>query len=232
MVYGLGDYIKMKKMICFVLLMCFCLSMAACGASSNASAASDKSSASPAASAVAPSAAPTDAPAAPTPAPTPEVSDLQPIVDSLNAEEVAQRTEDDPSIGVFEVAKVENTINYKFAMHIFQYVIMMAEMGDTESTGAYNRLLDSLPALESSLENALRESVPELNVDVLLMVDEYSDEVAAVVHDGQIIYDLVNGVGTAPTGIEPILESEELTPEEQERLDAVLQDMFNGTPAN
>lgn len=212
----------MKKMICFVLLMCFCLSMAACGASNNASAASDKSSASPAASAVAPSAAPTDAPAAPTPAPTPEVSDLQPIVDSLNTEEVAQRTEDDPSIGVFEVAKAPNTINYKFAMNIFQYVIMMAEIGDAESLNAYNRLLDSLPALENSLENALRESVPELNVDVLLMVDEYSDEVTAVVHDGQIIYDLVNGVGTAPEGITPILEIEELPPEVQEKLNEML----------
>lgn len=212
----------MKKMICFVLLMCFCLSMAACGASNNASAASDKSSASPAASAVAPSAAPTDAPAAPTPAPTPEVSDLQPIVDSLNTEEVAQRTEDDPSIGVFEVAKAPNTINYKFAMNIFQYVIMMAEIGDAESLNAYNRLLDSLPALENSLENALRESVPELNVDVLLMVDEYSDEVTAVVHDGQIIYDLVNGVGTAPEGITPILEPEELSPEVQEKLNEML----------
>lgn len=212
----------MKKMICFVLLMCFCLSMAACGASNNASAASDKSSASPAASAVAPSAAPTDAPAAPTPAPTPEVSDLQPIVDSLNAEEVAQRTEDDPSIGVFEVAKAPNTINYKFAMNIFRYVIMMAEIGDAESLNAYNRLLDSLPALENSLENALRESVPELNVDVLLMVDEYSDEVTAVIHDGQIIYDLVNGVGTAPEGITPILEIEELPPEVQEKLNEML----------
>lgn len=214
----------MKKMICFVLLMCFCLSMAACGASNNASAASDKSSASPAASAVAPSAAPTDAAASPvpTPAPTPESYDYQPIVDSLNAEEVAQRTEDDPSIGVFEVAKAPNTINYKFAMNIFQYVIMMAEMGDAESLNAYNRLLDSLPALENSLENALRESVPELNVDVLLMVDEYSNEVTAVVHNGQIIYDLVNGVGTAPEGITPILEIEELPPEVQEKLNEML----------
>ena len=226
----------MKKMICFVLLMCFCLSMAACGASNNASAASDKSSASPAASAVAPSAAPTDAaapsdaPAAPTPAPTPEVSDLQPIVDSLNAEEVAQRTEDDPSIGVFEVAKAPNTINYKFAMNIFQYVIMMAEIGDAESLNAYNRLLDSLPALENSLENALRESVPELNVDVLLMVDEYSDEVTAVVHDGQIIYDLVNGVGTAPEGITPILEPEELPPVVQEKLNEMLSGESSAAP--
>lgn len=218
----------MKKMICFVLLMCFCLSMAACGASNNASAASDKSSASPAASAVTPSAlptdaaAPSDAPAAPTSAPTPVVSELQVIVDSLNEEEVAQRTEDDPSLGVFEVAKAENTINYKFAMEIFQYVILMAEAGDSESLNAYNRLLDSLPALENSLENALRESVPDLNVDVLLMTSEFSDEVVAVVHNGQIIYDLVNGVGTAPEGITSILAPEELPPEVQEKLNEML----------
>ena len=218
----------MKKMICFVLLMCFCMSMAACGASNNASAASDKSSASPVASEVAPSAAPTDAaapsaaPAAPTPSPVPVVSELQSIVDSLNEEEVAQRTEDDPSIGVFEVAKAPNTINYKFAMNIFQYVILMAEMGDAESLNAYNRLVDSLPPLEGSLENALRESIPDINVDVLLMVDEYSDEVAALVHNGQIIYDRVNGVGTAPEGITSILKAEDLPPEVQEKINEML----------
>ena len=233
----------MKKMICFVLLMCFCLSMAACGASNNASAASDKSSASPVASEVAPSAAPTDAaapsaapaapsaaPAAPTPSPVPVVSELQSIVDSLNEEEVAQRTEDDPSIGVFEVAKAPNTINYKFAMNIFQYVILMAEMGDAESLNAYNRLVDSLPPLEGSLENALRESIPDINVDVLLMVDEYSDEVAALVHNGQIIYDRVNGVGTAPEGITSILKAEDLPPEVQEKLNEMLSGETSAAP--
>ena len=51
------------------------------------------------------------------------------------------------------------------------------------------------------------------------MSDEYSDEVAAVVENGEIIYDLVNGVGTAPKGITPILEAEELPAEVQAKLD-------------
>lgn len=217
----------MKKMICFVLLMCFCVNMVACGASNNASAASGKSSASPAASAVSPSAAPTDAaapsaaPAAPTPAPTPEVPSLQVVVDSLNEEEVAQRTEDDPSIGIFEIGEGANTIIYKLAMSIFEYVILTAQAGVPESVNAYNRLVDSLPGLESSIENALRESLPELNVDIYLMLDEYSDMVVAVVRGGSIVFDLVNGVGTAPTGIKPIVEVGDLPPEIQAQIDEI-----------
>lgn len=204
----------MKRIVSLLLVLCFCVGLAACGKSS-------ASSASPSAAA-APTAAPASAaPAAaePTPEPVPTPVNLQPLVDDLNREEVAQRTADDPSVGVFEVADAENTINYKFAMSIFQYVIMMAQAGDTENLNAYNRLLDSLPALESSLENALRESQPDLNVVVVLMSDEYSDEVAAVVENGEIIYDLVNGVGTAPKGITPVLEAEDLPPEIQAQLD-------------
>ena len=210
----------MKRIVSLLLVLCFCVGLAACGKSS-ASSASPSAAAAPAATA-APAAAPESKPAAapeskPAPAPTPV--NLQPLVDDLNAEEVAQRTEDDPSVGVFEVASAENTINYKFAMHIFQYVIMMAQTGDAENLNAYNRLLDSLPSLEASLENALRESQPDLNVVVYLMSDEYSDEVAAVVENGEIVYDLVNGVGTAPKGITPILEAEELPAEVQAKLD-------------
>ena len=104
----------------------------------------------------------------------------------------------------------------------------MAEMGDAESLNAYNRLVDSLPPLEGSLENALRESIPDINVDVLLMVDEYSDEVAALVHNGQIIYDRVNGVGTAPKGITPILEPEELPADFQAKLDEYKDSLASG----
>lgn len=225
----------MKKLVSFVLLACFCLGLAACGSSSKVSATADSSSSSPVASSSAadPSAVP-EGSAAPapvsTPEPTPAAPDLQPLVDSLNEEEAAQRTEDDPAVGVFEVATAANTINYKFAMSIFQYVIMMAEYGDAESLNAYNRLLDSLPGLENSLENALRETVPDINVDVLLMVDEYSGEVAALVHGGSIIYDLVNGVGTAPTDVEPILVLEELPPEVQAQL-AEYAGLTSGEPA-
>ena len=127
----------MKRIVSLLLVLCFCVGLAACGKSSAASA-SPSAAAAPTASA-APAAAPESTPA---PAPTPV--NLQPLVDDLNAEEVAQRTEDDPSVGVFEVASEENTINYKFAMHIFQYVIMMAQAGDAENLNAYNRLLDSV----------------------------------------------------------------------------------------
>ena len=201
----------MKRIVSLLLVLCFCVGLAACGKSS-ASSSSPSAAAAPAAPAAARES---------TPAPAPTPVNLQPLVDDLNAEEAAQRTEDDPSVGVFEVASAENTINYKFAMHIFQYVILMAQAGDAENLNAYNRLLDSLPALEVSLENALRESQPDLNVVVDLMSDEYSDEVTAVVENGEIIYDLVNGVGTAPKGITPILEAEELPAEVQEKLDAL-----------
>lgn len=202
----------MKRIVSLFLVLCFCFGLAACGKSS-ASSASPSAAAAP---------APTEAPAPtlePTPTPAPTPVNLQPLVDDLNAEELAQRTPDDPSVGVFEVASEENTINYKFAMNIFQYVIMMAETGDTENLNAYNRLLDSLPGLEHSLENALREATPGLNVVVVLMTDEYSDEVVAVAENGEIVYDLVNGVGTAPKGITSIIPPEELPPELQEKLD-------------
>jgi len=223
----------MKKYVSILLVLCLSLGLAACGASNKASAATPATAAAPAPSAeAAPASSAVPAPeatpaapaaevasAAPAPEATPDVSSLQPLVDSLNEEEIAQRTEDDPSMGVFEVGKEENTIIYKFAMHIFQYVIMMAESGDAENLNAYNRLLDSLPALENSLENALRESQPDLKVIVYLMTDEFSKEVAAVVENGEIIFDLVNGIGTAPTDVEPIVVMEDLPPEVQEQLD-------------
>lgn len=214
----------MKRIVSLFLVLCFCFGLAACGKSAAPSSASPSAdaaapAAAPAAAADAPAAAPAAAPAEPAPAPTPAKLDLQAMVDDLNAEEVAQRTEDDPSVGVFEVGSGENTIIYKFAMEIFQYVIMMAQGGDTESMNAYNRLLDSLPGLENSLENALHESSPEVNVVVYLMTDEFSTDVTAVVDNGEIVYDLVNGVGTAPADVQPIMEMEDLPPEIQAQLD-------------
>lgn len=212
----------MKRIVSLFLVLCFCFGLAACGKSASPSSASPNAAAdtaAPAAPAAASAAAPAAAPAEPAPAPAPAKPDLHAMVSDLNAEEVAQRTADDPSVGVFEVGSGENTIIYKFAMEIFQYVIMMAQGGDTESMNAYNRLLDSLPGLENSLENALHESSPEVNVVVYLMTDEFSTDVTAVVDNGEIIYDLVNGVGTAPTGVQPIMEMEELPPEIQAQLD-------------
>lgn len=211
----------MKRIVSLLLVLCFCVGMAACGKTA-ATSASPSAATAPAAPAEA------AAPAAePTPAPAPTPVNLQPLVDDLNAEEVAQRTADDPSVGMFEVASTENTINYKFAMQVFEYVIMMAQGGDAESLSAYNRLLDSLPGLEASLENALRESQPDLNIVVYLMADEFSDEVVAVVENGEIIYDLVNGVGTAPKGISPISE---LPPEMQQQLSDMKDSLVSENP--
>lgn len=204
----------MKKIVSLLLVLCFCFGLAACGKSAKDNAPSAS------APAAAPAEAPSEAPAAEAaPALAPEKTDLQQLVDELNAEEVAQRTDDDPSIGVFEVGKQENTIVYKFAMHIFQYVIMMAQGGDAENLNAYNRLLDSMPSLQVSLESALRESNPDVHVVVYLMTNEYSDEATAVIENGEITYDLVNGIGTAPVDATAVLTPEELPPEVQNQLE-------------
>ncbi len=188
----------MKKNISLILVFIICFCLAACGASASSKA--------PAESA-APSAAAETAPVpTATPEPTPEPVDLKPLVDSLNEAEISQRSEDDPSIGAFVLGTEENTIIYKIAMHIFQYVIMQAEAGEKENLAAYNQLVNSLPPVEVSMEESLRQANPELNIQLMLMFDEYSDTVAAVVDDGSIVYDLVNGVGTAPENVTPIIE--------------------------
>ena len=133
-----------------------------------------------------------------------ESEELRELVDALNEEELAQRTDDDPSIGIFECGSDKNTIYYKFAMKIFKYVIEYARNGDAESLEAYNRLLESLPSLESSLEKALQESRPGIDIIIILMVDEKSSDVAAVFNDGKILYNILNGAGTIPVGITPI----------------------------
>ena len=130
--------------------------------------------------------------------------DLRKFVDALNEEELAQRTNDDPSVGIFECGSDKNTIYYQFAMKSFKYVFESARNGDPESLNAYYQLLDSLPALESSLEKALRESMPEIKCKVILMVDSTSSNVAAIVEGGKIIYDTIDGKGTIPVGITPI----------------------------
>ena len=208
----------MKRIVSLFLVLCFCFGLVACGKSASPSSASPSAASDNASPAAAPAAA-AAAPAEPTPAPAPAKPSMQSLVDDLNAEEVAQRTEDDPSVGVFEVGSGENTIVYKFAMEIFRYVILMAQTGDQENLNAYNRLLESLPGLENSLENALHSSAPDVNVIVYLMMDEYSSDVTAVVDNGEITYDLVNGVGTAPAGVQPILDAGEIPPEVQAQID-------------
>ena len=212
----------MKKKISMILVLCICFCLTACGAAASKNAAAPT--AQPAAAETLAAAETPAAPAVPVPTATEAPSnqaELQSLVDFLNEEEAAQRTEEDPSVGIFELGKEPNTIIYKIAMQYFQYVVMMAQAGDQEHMSAYNRTVELLPPVEINLENALRESLPELNVVVYMMEDEYSSSVIAIVEDGEIIFDSVNGVGTAPTDVTPIINLDNLTPEEREEIENV-----------
>lgn len=215
----------MKRIVSLLLVLCFCVGLAACG-KSNASSASPSADASPAtpSGTAAPSAQPTAA-AAPSPKPV----SIQELVDALNAEELAQRTEDDPYIAVFEVGKEPNTIHYKLAMDYFQYVISTAMTGEAEFVDAYNRILNSIPPIENSLEGMIHETSPELNVVVIVMYDQLSSNAAAVIDNGGIIYDVVNGVGTEPTGLAPIVEPEELPDDVKQQLEEYAAAMNQGS---
>lgn len=215
----------MKRIVSLLLVLCFCVGLAACG-KSNASSASPSADASPAtpSGTAAPSAQPTAAAA-----PSPEPVSIQELVDALNAEELAQRTEDDPYIAVFEVGKEPNTIHYKLAMDYFQYVISTAMTGEAEFVDAYNRILNSIPPIENSLEGMIHETSPELNVVVIVMYDQLSSNAAAVIDNGGIIYDVVNGVGTEPTGLAPIVEPEELPDDVKQQLEEYAAAMNQGS---
>lgn len=215
----------MKRIVSLLLVLCFCVGLAACG-KSNASSVSPSADASPAtpSGTAAPSAQPTAAAA-----PSPEPVSIQELVDALNAEELAQRTADDPYIAVFEVAKEPNTIHYKLAMDYFQYVISTAMTGEAEFVDAYNRILNSIPPIENSLEGMIHETSPELNVVVIVMYDQLSSNVAAVIDNGGIIYDVVNGVGTEPTGLAPIVEPEELPDDVKQQLEEYAAAMNQGS---
>ena len=215
----------MKRIVSLLLVLCFCVGLAACG-KSNASSASPSADASPAtpSGTAAPSAQPTAAAA-----PSPEPVSIQELVDALNAEELAQRTADDPYIAVFEVGKEPNTIHYKLAMDYFQYVISTAMTGEAEFVDAYNRILNSVPPIENSLESMIHETSPELNVVVIVMYDQLSSNAAAVIDNGGIIYDVVNGVGTEPTGLAPIVEPEELPDDVKQQLEEYAAAMNQGS---
>lgn len=215
----------MKRIVSLLLVLCFCVGLAACG-KSNASSVSPSADASPAtpSGTAAPSAQPTAAAA-----PSPEPVSIQELVDALNAEELAQRTADDPYIAVFEVAKEPNTIHYKLAMDYFQYVISTAMTGEAEFVDAYNRILNSIPPIENSLEGMIHETSPELNVVVIVMYDQLSSNAAAVIDNGGIIYDVVNGVGTEPTGLAPIVEPEELPDDVKQQLEEYAASMNQGS---
>ena len=139
-----------------------------------------------------------------------KASDLQELVDSLNAENAAQRTENDASIGIFELGSTGHTINYKVTIPSLQDSIKHAREGNGEHLRIYNQIIESLPELEDNLYADLRTALPEddpnLKVVIILMYDEFSDDVIAVVDGGRIIYDVVNNVGSKPFDIVPITQ--------------------------
>lgn len=158
----------------------------------------------------------------PTLSPEPSVipsKDIKKLVESLNeqAKEKPLFPEVDgyESFSAFQVGDESNTILLKTSSEVFTQAIKYAQNGDAESIKAYYRLLESFPSLESSLEKALQESQPEIDVVIVLMIDEKSSDVAAVFNDGKILYDIMNGSGTIPTGITPIenTSTAQLTPD-------------------
>ena len=150
-----------------------------------------------------------------TPTPVPqaaslETDELQKLVDSLNAEIAVQRTENDASIGIFELGSTGHTINYKVTIPSLRDSIKHAREGNAEHLRIYNQIIDTLPELEDNLDADLRTALPEddpnLKVVIILMYDEFSDDVIAVVDGGRIIYDVVNNVGSKPFDIVPITQ--------------------------
>jgi hypothetical protein len=75
----------------------------------------------------------------------------------------------------------------------------------------------------------IRETSPELNIVVIVMNDSVSSDVAAVVDNGAIIYDVVNGIGTAPTDISPILTTDDLPEEVKQQLEEYTAAMNQGS---
>lgn len=189
----------MKKIASVMLLICLCLILAACGKSDAAQAAQETP-------------APVEETVAPTPEPTPEPTpvpvDLQPIVDQLNAVEMEQREKEYPFVGVYELTEDGQSINYKLALKDFGLVVLGADMGEAECIEAYNKTLDELPQMAIALENVMKEEAPGHTISLILMLEEHSDQVVAVVIGGQIVYDAINGVGVKPEGITPIIEPE------------------------
>ena len=116
-------------------------------------------------------------------------------------------------------------------MDYFQYVISTAITGEAEFVDAYNRILNSIPPIENSLEGMIRETSPELNVVVIVMYDQLSSNAAAVIDNGGIIYDVVNGIGTAPAELTPIVVPEELPEDVQQQLDEYAASL-NGNQSN
>ena len=188
----------MKKNAIILLLVCFCLILAACGRSG-------------AAQAVSP--APADgAPASeatPKPTPTPKPVDLKPYVKELNMIEQEQREKEYPFIGVYELdPEDDRTIIYKLALDGFDIMVLGASLEIEAFVENYNQTLVELPALAESLEEYVHVDAPDAHIKILVMLSKTDETVIATIYDGQIVYDAINGVGEEPAPVAPIEEPE------------------------
>ena len=195
----------MKKITCILLLVCLCMTLAACADSGAAQAASV-----PAAEQSAPAA---DATPKPTPEPKKEPVNLQPMVDELNAVEMDQRQNKEmPFMGVYSLTEDGRNVIYKMYVEHFEIVALGADLGGEDYIAGYNETLNELPAMCQAMEDVVHIDDPDAHVYIYLMFTKDSDQILAVSSSEQILYDVLNGIGDAPTGITPILEPE-TTPE-------------------
>ena len=188
----------MKKNAIILLLVCFCLILAACGRSGAAQAASPT----PADSAPA-------VEAAPKPTATPKPVDLKPIVKDLNMIEQDQREKEYPFVGVYELDPDDDrTIVYKLALDGFDIMVLGASLEIEEFVENYNQTLIELPSLADSLEQYVHVDAPDAHIKILVMLNKTDETIIAIIQDGQIVYDAVNGVGEEPAPVTPIEEPE------------------------
>lgn len=194
----------MKKIMSVLLLVCLCLALAACGNSGAAQASSvPAADASPAA----------DAAPKPAPKPTPESKrepvNLRPMVDELNAVELEERQNKEmPFMGVYSVSDDGHDVIYKMAVEHFEFVALGADLGGEEYIDGYNETLNELPPMCQAIEDVVHIDAPDARVYIYLMFTKDSDQVLAVSSSEQILYDVLNGIGEAPTGITPIVPPE------------------------
>ncbi len=196
----------MKKCTLLSLIVCLCLFLAACGSSGAAQASTPAD----ASASAAPAAVVT---AAPAPASTPKPVDLKPIVKELNLVEQDQQEKEYPFTGVYELDPNDSrTIIYKVALDNFGFIALGADLEIEEFVDNYNKTLDELPAMAIALEDFVHVDAPDAHIKLMLMLEKTSDQIVAVIYDGQIVYDAINGVGEKPAPVTPIMEPEE-TPE-------------------
>ncbi len=230
----------MKRFVCAALLVCMSLALAACG--SNAAAPTAAPAAKPAAASTAepaaastaepaaaptvvsaaaptakPAAAPTAAPAAETAVANAAPSALEALVAALNEEQQAQQKAEDP-IQIHYDAGENNTVLYKVTMDAVDVLAYMAEYGETGAIEAYNTLVSQLLPVQQMASERIQKRDESVSVVLRLCTDTQFNRTIAAIENGEVIYDRVNGIGTAPADDVPPTTLEDLPPEVQEEI--------------